>query len=63
MIAIHSRMFEVSFQLSEFWNQFQDGCFKSKKIGNVVELFLQHVSSLCIDFSKMNKLGGLDKCV
>ncbi len=29
-IAIHSRMFEVSFQLSEFSNQFQDGDFKSK---------------------------------
>ncbi len=30
IIAIHNRMFEVSFQLSEFSNQFQDGGFKSK---------------------------------
>ena len=28
------------------------------KFVNVVELFLQHVSSLCIDGLKMNKLGG-----
>ena len=28
------------------------------KIVNVVELFLQHVASLCIDCSKMNKLHG-----
>ncbi len=29
-VAIHIRMFEVSFQLSEFSKQFQDGGFKSK---------------------------------
>ncbi len=58
----YSRMFEVSFQLSEFPNQFKMAVL-NPKFGNVVELILQHVSSLCIDFSKMNKLGGLDKCV
>ncbi len=55
-------MFEVSFQLIEFSNKFQNGGFKSK-ICCVVELFFQHVSSLCIDCSKISKLGGLDKCV
>ena len=42
----YSRMFEVSFQL-------QDGVLNPKFV-NVVELFIQHVSSLCIDCSKMN---------
>ena len=30
------------------------------KFVNVVELFFQQVSSLYIDYSKMNKLAGLD---
>ena len=33
------------------------------KFVNVVALLLQHVSSLCINCLKMNKLKGLDKYV
>ena len=59
---MHNRMFEVSFQLSEFLTKFKMVVLNPKFV-NVVEIFLQHMSSLCIDCSKMNELGALDKCV
>ena len=46
---IASEFFRTNFKLAVL----------NAKFVNVVELFVQHVSSLCIDCSKMNKLVGV----
>ncbi len=53
---------KLVFNLVSFQTKFKMAVL-NPKFANVVELFLQHLSSLCTDCSKMNKLGGLDKCV
>ena len=58
--AILSQMFKRQGHLVNFKTKFKMAVSYPKFV-NVVELFFQHVSSLCIDSSNMNQLESLDK--
>ena len=54
--AILNQMFEKEMHLVSFETKLKMAIFNLKFV-NVVELFIQHMSYLCIDCSKINNLG------